>query len=74
MLKMKNPFLESPNPAKIISQFTAYDVSWKCQKGHINFQTILSLGSQNDICLTCGKHYSYNVEDVVETGAHANIK
>ena len=58
---MRSPFLSSPEPAIIQDEFKAYEVSWKCQKGHINFQTILRLGTQNDICLKCGKHYEYTV-------------
>ena len=58
---MRSPFLSSPEPAIIQDEFKAYEVSWKCQKGHINFQTILRLGTQNDICLKCGKHYKYTV-------------
>lgn len=56
-------FLIAPQPAKIEEEIKAYSVMWKCQKGHTNFQTILGKeGSQHDICLTCGKHYSYIVE------------
>ena len=58
---MRSPYLQSPEPAIIQDEFKAYEVSWKCQKGHINFQTILKLGTQNDICLKCGKHYEYVV-------------
>jgi hypothetical protein len=57
----RSTFLSSPEPAIIQDEFKAYEVSWKCQKGHINFQTILRLGTQNDICLKCGKHYEYTV-------------
>ena len=57
----RSPFLLSPEPAVIQDEFKAYEVSWKCKKGHINFQTILRLGAQNDICLKCGKHYEYTV-------------
>ena len=49
-------------PAIIQDEFKAYEVSWKCPKGHINFQTILRLGTQNDICLKCGKYYEYEVK------------
>ena len=55
--------LASPKPAKIEEEFKAYMVSWKCQKGHTNFQTIIGKkGTQHDICLRCGKHYEYIVE------------
>lgn len=62
----RSPFLSSPEPAVIQDEFKAYEVSWKCQKGHINFQTILRLGTQNDICLKCGKHYEYTVTQDLE--------
>jgi hypothetical protein len=56
-------YLKSPTPAKIEEEFKAYMVAWKCQKGHINFQTIIGKdGTQHDICLKCGKHYEYIVE------------
>jgi hypothetical protein len=58
---MRSPYLQSPEPAIIQDEFKAYEVSWKCKKGHINFQTILKLGTQTDICLKCGKHYEYVV-------------
>lgn len=49
--------------AQIVEEFKAYSVRWVCQKGHINFQTILSKDStQHDICLTCGSHYEYSVQ------------
>lgn len=58
----RSPFLSSPEPAVIQDEFNAYEVSWKCQKGHINFQTIIGKeGTQHDICLKCGKHYEYTV-------------
>ena len=55
--------LESPLKAKIEEEFKAYFVSWRCNRGHINFQTIIGKeGTQHDICLKCGKHYEYVVE------------
>jgi hypothetical protein len=56
-------FLKSPVSAKITEEFQAYMVSWKCQKGHTNFQTVLGKeGTQRDVCLKCGKHYEYIIE------------
>lgn len=56
-----SPFLQSPEPAIIQDELKAYEVSWKCLNGHINFQTIFKLGLQTDICLKCGKIYEYTV-------------
>lgn len=51
---------KAENVAVIIEEFKSYTVSWKCNSGHINFQTVLDIKvSQHDICLTCGKHYEY---------------
>jgi len=52
-------YLQSPEPATIQDEFKAYEVIWKCKKGHTNFQTILNLGTQTDVCLKCGKYYEY---------------
>lgn len=60
-LTESNIYLQSPEPAVIQDEFKAYEVSWKCQKEHINFQTILKLGEQKDICLKCREHYKYIV-------------
>jgi len=49
--------------ARIEEEIKAYTVKWVCQKGHVNFQTILwNDATQHDICLKCGEHYEYNVE------------
>lgn len=50
------------NKAIVREEFTAYEVSWECNKGHINFQTIIRTGHQTDTCLKCGKHYDYFVD------------
>ena len=61
--KFNSYHLSSPEPAKVLEEFKAFSVSWKCQKGHVNFQTIISKPeTQHDICLKCGKHYEYIVE------------
>ena len=60
---MPSPFLSANENAIIQDEFKAYSVSWRCNKGHINFQTIIGKqGTQHDICLKCGKHYEYVVE------------
>jgi len=46
----------------ILRTFKAYEISWRCNKGHLNFQTILDKGTQHDICLKCGKHYEYEIK------------
>ena len=55
------PYLKALEFAIIQNEFRAYEVRWKCQKGHTNFQTVLYLGTQTDICLKCNKHYEYVV-------------
>jgi hypothetical protein len=56
-------FKYAEESATIIKSFTGYEVSWKCNKGHINFQTIIDDRIQNDICLKCGDYYKYKVID-----------
>ena len=57
-----NTYLLAAKPAIIQDQLIAYEVSWQCDQGHINFQTILGkTGIQHDVCLQCGKHYAYTV-------------
>ena len=62
--KKSSPYyLKSPSPAKVVEEFKAYSVSWKCEKGHTNFQTIIGREqTQHDVCLKCGKHYEFIVE------------
>ncbi len=38
---MPSPFLSANENAIIQDEFKAYSVSWRCNKGHINFQTII---------------------------------
>jgi hypothetical protein len=60
-MKTKDLFLESKD-AKIIDTFPSYNIRWVCNDGHINFDVIISKGSQHTICLKCGKHYTYFIE------------
>lgn len=62
------PFKRADKKAKITERFQAYSVKWKCNKGHTNFQTVLSLGIQHDVCLQCGNHYEYMIDSGNETG------
>ena len=49
--------------AQIVEEFKAYSIRWVCQKGHINYQTIMGkYSTQYDFCLKCGEHYEYNVQ------------
>jgi hypothetical protein len=60
----------SPVHAIILNEHIAYEVLWKCKKGHTNFQTILDKeGLQHDICLKCGKHYVYTVAKTLSVEA-----
>jgi hypothetical protein len=60
----------SPVHAIILNEHIAYEVLWKCKKGHTNFQTILNKeGLQHDICLKCGKHYVYTVAKTLSVEA-----
>ena len=58
-MSIKSAFKIYPtNKVEIIEKFTGYQVKWICDKGHVNFHTILGTEtSDHDICLSCGKHY-----------------
>jgi hypothetical protein len=58
----KNPYEIAEENAIVINEISAYEVTWKCKKGHTNFQTILSKGTQHGVCLRCAKHYEYQVK------------
>jgi len=60
---LKSPYKKSSMKGKIVEEFTAYTIKWRCNKGHANFQTILDKnGTQQDSCLKCGKHYEYEIK------------
>lgn len=54
--------VKTTDSVQIKSEFTAYEIMWKCEKGHTNFQTVLGKGNSTDICLKCGKHYEFEVK------------
>lgn len=64
-MKEKDIFVfKKAKEAIIVDEFMAYSVKWICEKGHINFRTIIGKGgTEHDICLSCGKHYEFKVEE-----------
>lgn len=61
-MKEKYPFEIAKEAIVTEVHFDTYSVTWKCKKGHSNHTVILGGGVEHDVCLTCGKHYEFNID------------